>query len=112
MNTALWFGERMKTSLFNGNLARDAGVSLCTDPYDPHRDLAITVEERGLKIPLTRRGNIVGVNCFKPDADDGNVIFLDPNNDFMSFEHAEGSATIRKVHAQGHRADQLEESDE
>ena len=121
MNTALWFGERMKTSLFNGNLARDAGVSLCTDPYDPHRDLAITVEERGLKIPLTRRGNVVGVNCFKPDADDvlraianddGNVIFLDPNNDFTSFEHAEGSSTIRKVHAQGHRADQLEESDE
>ena len=32
---ALWFGDTMETSLFNANIARDAGLKVCTDPMDP-----------------------------------------------------------------------------
>ena len=29
---ALWFGDQMEISLFNGNILWDAGIELCTDP--------------------------------------------------------------------------------
>ena len=38
---ALWFGDKMETSLFNANIAQDAGLELCTDPYDPHCEFSI-----------------------------------------------------------------------
>ena len=78
----------MDTSLFNGNLAQDAGLSICTDPYDEHRKLGISDPDQGLFVPMVRRGNSVGLQCFKPDRDEVlhaiasdhcNVIYLDPD---------------------------------
>jgi hypothetical protein len=34
MSESLWFGNDMEHSLLNGLIAKDAGVNLCTDPYD------------------------------------------------------------------------------
>ena len=88
---ALWFGDKMAHSLFNGNIARDAGLELCTDPYDPHRELGIRDRARGLTIPLQRRGNFVGLSTYKPDRDDvlqaiangdRNVLYLDPHDEY------------------------------
>ena len=91
-NAALWFGDTMETSLFNGNIARDAGLEICTDPHDPYRSLGIRDQERGLEIPLFRDGNTIGTDTFKPDRNDvllaianndPNVIFLDPYDEFV-----------------------------
>eukprot|EP00957_Ditylum_brightwellii_P037623 2845132-Ditylum_brightwellii.AAC.1 len=60
----------MDTSLFNGNLAHDAGFSICTEPYDAHRQLGIKDPDQGLLVPMVRRGNSVGPQCFKPDHDE------------------------------------------
>ena len=49
---ALWFGDKMETSLFNVNIAWDAGLELCTNPYDPHCELGIRDRDWGLHIPL------------------------------------------------------------
>ena len=49
---ALRFGDKMEISLFNVNIARDAGLELCTDPHDPHHELSIWDRDRGLHIPL------------------------------------------------------------
>ena len=38
---ALWFGDTMETSLFNANIARDAGLEVCTDSLDPHWELGL-----------------------------------------------------------------------
>ena len=45
MSSGLWFG------LFNGNVVRDSGLDLCTDPYDSHRSLGIRDRDRGLFVP-------------------------------------------------------------
>ena len=91
MNSALWFGDTMDTSLFNGNIARDAGLDICTDPHDPYRSLGIRDQERGLEIPLFREGNTIGTYTYKPNRNavlmaiannDSNVIFLDPYDEF------------------------------
>jgi hypothetical protein len=34
MTNSLWFGDDIEHSLFNGLIAKDTGVNLCTDPYD------------------------------------------------------------------------------
>ena len=49
---APWFGDQMEASLLNGNIVRDAGIQLCTNPYHPHRDLIIHDPGQGLVIPL------------------------------------------------------------
>ena len=49
---ALWFGDKVETSLFNANIAQDVGLELCTDPHDPHCELGIWDRDRGLHIPL------------------------------------------------------------
>ena len=49
---ALWFGDKMETLLFNVNIAWDAGLELCTDPYDPHCDHRIRDQDQGLHIPF------------------------------------------------------------
>ena len=67
---ALWFGDQMETSLFNGNIVWDAGIQLCTNPYDPHRDLNMCDQGQGLVIPLQRCGNFVAICTYKPDHDD------------------------------------------
>mgnify|MGYP001801849192 CR=1 FL=1 len=91
MSSALWFGDKMEHSLFNGNIVRDSGLDLCTDPYDPHRELGIRDRDRGLFVPLQRRGNFIGIETLKPDPDDvltaitngdRNVIYLDPTDEF------------------------------
>ena len=46
----LWFGDRMEKSLINPNQCRHYGVSLCDDPTDPHRSLAIRKER--FSIPM------------------------------------------------------------
>ena len=90
-NAALWFGDSLHTSLFNANIARDAGLSICTDPYDPQRTLSIQDQEKGLTLPMERRGNCIGLETFKPDANEvlhaiaeqsDNVIFLDPFDEY------------------------------
>ena len=47
---ALWFGDTMETSLFNANIARDAGLEVCTNPMDPHWELGLRDQDRGLHI--------------------------------------------------------------
>eukprot|EP00957_Ditylum_brightwellii_P078098 5937532-Ditylum_brightwellii.AAC.2 len=60
----------MDTSIFNGNLARDAGLSICTNRYDGHRKLGISDPDWGLFVPIVRRGNSVGLQCFKLNCDE------------------------------------------
>ena len=91
MTQALWFGDRMKDSLMNSNLARDAGVDICTDPHDKHRKLGITAN--GIFLPMTRRGNSIGLKTFKPDPaavaeamrdrSNARVIYLNAEDEFM-----------------------------
>ena len=89
MTKALWFGDRLKDSLMNSNIARDAGVDICTDPFDPHRNLGIT--RNGIFVPMYRRGNSVGLKTFKPDVasvakamryGSSNVIYLNAEQEF------------------------------
>ena len=88
---ALWFGNQMETSLFNGNIVWDASIQLCTDPCDPHCDLIMHDQGWGLVILLQHRGNFTGVCTYKPDCDnvlqaianwDCNIIYLDPQDEY------------------------------
>ena len=69
-SAVLWFGDQMETSLFNGNILRDTGIKLCTDPHDPYRELGIWDRARGLHVPLQRHGNFIGLRSYKPDPDE------------------------------------------
>lgn len=95
MNTALWFGNRMEHSLFNGMLARDAGVDLCTNTRDPHRAPGLYLGDQPfsqqLCVPLLRQGNKLGVRTFKPtrdevllamDTNSSNVMYLNPEESY------------------------------
>jgi len=64
---SLWFGDHLEHSLFNANIARDAGLEVCMDPMDPNRQLSIQDQERGLSVPMVHCGNCVGLETFKPD---------------------------------------------
>ena len=66
-SASLWFGDRLETSLFNANIARDSGLEISTDPTDPNRQLGIRDRARGLFLPMSRRGNVVGLQTFKPE---------------------------------------------
>jgi hypothetical protein len=35
----LWFGSRLKNSLWNPNQSRAFGLSVCDDPFDPNHEL-------------------------------------------------------------------------
>ena len=81
----------METSLFNANIAWDTGLELCTNPYDPHHELGIRDEDRGLHIPLRRCGNFIGLCSYKPNPDDvltamsnrdRNVVYLNPHDEY------------------------------
>ena len=83
-------------SLFNGNILRDAGIKLCTDPYNLYRELGIWDRARGLHVPLQRRGNFIGLRSYKPDPDkvlqamanrDRNIIYLDPHDNYEPTIH-------------------------
>jgi hypothetical protein len=86
MTESLWFGDDMEHSLFNGLIAKDAGVNLCTDPYDQTRHLGITHDDEEV-LPFQQIRNTVGCQTFKPSRDDvlcamsqchPNVIYLNP----------------------------------
>jgi hypothetical protein len=86
MTESLWFGDDMEHSLFNGLIAKDAGVDLCTDPYDQSRHLGITHNDEEI-LPFQRIRNTVGCQTFRPSRDDvlsamnqchPNVIYLNP----------------------------------
>eukprot|EP00957_Ditylum_brightwellii_P032284 2445875-Ditylum_brightwellii.AAC.1 len=81
----------MDVSLFNGNIARNAGLSIYTDPYDPSQPLGIRDEDWGLFIPMVHHLNSVGFCCYKPDCDDvltaisysnKSIIYIGPDVDF------------------------------
>ena len=95
-SAALWFGDQMEISLLNGNILRDAGIELCTDPHNPYRELGIWDRARGLHVPLQRCGNFIGLRSYKPDPDevlramangDRNIIYLDPHDDYEPTIH-------------------------
>ena len=88
---ALWFSDTMETSLFNANIARDAGLKVCTNPMDPHQELGLCDQDRGLHIPFHRHRNFIGLHSYKPDPDDilqamsngdRNIIYLDLHADY------------------------------
>lgn len=60
----LWFGDRMEKSLINPNQCRHYGVSLCDDPTDPNRPLAIR-KERFL-IPMNMFNSSCGFESRRP----------------------------------------------
>ena len=60
----LWFGDRMEKSLINPNQCRHFGVSLCDDPMDPHRPLAIRKER--YSIPMTMFNSSCGFESRRP----------------------------------------------
>ena len=69
-SAALWFGDQMETSLFNGNIVRDASIQLCTDPYHPHHDLIMCDQGQELVISLQHHGNFIGICTYRPDHDE------------------------------------------
>jgi hypothetical protein len=86
MTESLWFGEDMEHSLFNGLIAKDAGVTLCTDPYDRCWHLGIALSDHEV-IPFQRIRNTVSCETFKPSCDEvlctmsqhhPNVIYVNP----------------------------------
>ncbi|GFH48949.1 hypothetical protein CTEN210_05425 [Chaetoceros tenuissimus] len=60
----LWFGDRMEKSLINPNQCRHYGVSLCDDPTNPHRPLAIRKER--FSIPMQMFNSSCGIESRRP----------------------------------------------
>jgi hypothetical protein len=60
-NEALWLGELMTNSLINPNQCRVYGISICDDPFDPHRPIGIYDNNSGINIPLKMFGTIAAV---------------------------------------------------
>ena len=118
MNISLWFGDSMDHSLFNGLIARNAGVLLCTDPYDPNRqlgiDLGTTTNGSRVSVPFSRRGNRIGVRTFKPtreevlsalaSSDNPGVVFLNPESDYPPTDPG-----VAMADATGSHPEQLED---
>jgi hypothetical protein len=59
----------MEHSLFNGLIAKDAGVNLCTDPYDWCQHLGITLNYDEV-LPFLRIQNTISCETFKPSCDE------------------------------------------
>jgi hypothetical protein len=53
----LWFGSKLPNSLINPNQCRMFGISLCNDPFDPHRKLEMYDNETATVIPLAMHGS-------------------------------------------------------
>ena len=66
LHQALWFGDRMKNSLINPNQCRAFGISLCDDPYDPHRELGLYDPQTDTAIPFTHKDSAVGLKTRSP----------------------------------------------
>ena len=61
---SLWFGDKLENSLINPNQCRSYGVSICDDPYDPHRSLSIYDHVTEQEMPLHMEGSTA---CFPPE---------------------------------------------
>lgn len=48
----LWFGSRLKNSLWNPNQLRAVGLSVCDDPFDPNRELGFYDPVSDMAVPL------------------------------------------------------------
>jgi hypothetical protein len=86
MGKSLWFGEDMEHSLFNGLIAKDAGVNLCTDHYDQCQHLGVTLNDEEV-LPFQKIKNTFGCETLKPSRDKvllamsqhhPNLIYLNP----------------------------------
>ena len=53
----LWFGNKLPNSLINPNQCRLFGISLCDDPFDPHRQTEMYDMETGTVVPLQMHGS-------------------------------------------------------
>jgi hypothetical protein len=53
----LWFGPTLPNSLINPNQSRVFGISICDDPFDPHRQLEMYDTETGTTVPLSMCGS-------------------------------------------------------
>jgi hypothetical protein len=58
---ALWLGEQMVNSLINPNQCRVHGISICDDPFDPHRSLGIYDSSTNINISFKMYGTIAAV---------------------------------------------------
>jgi len=52
----LWFGSRLRNSLWNPNQSRAFGVSVCDDPWDPNCDLGFHDPVSDMFVPLAMDG--------------------------------------------------------
>jgi hypothetical protein len=58
---ALWLGDHMTDSLINPNQCRAFGISICDDPFDPHRSLGISDSAADIIIPFKMYGTTAAV---------------------------------------------------
>jgi hypothetical protein len=66
VHEALWLGEIMNDSLLNPNQCRVHGISICDDPFDPHRQIGIHDPKTNITIPFKMFGTIVGLETRTP----------------------------------------------
>jgi hypothetical protein len=62
----LWFGTKLAHSLLNPNQCRAFGLSICDDPFDPHRELGIYDPVTDLTVPMHMMGTIAYVTTRAP----------------------------------------------
>ena len=60
---ALWFSNKMKTLLFNANIAWDVGLELCTNPYE---SLALGTETGDYTFPYNDMETSLVSFCISP----------------------------------------------
>ena len=48
----LWFGSKLKNSLWNPNQSRAFGLSVCDDPFDPNHELGFYDPVSDMSVPL------------------------------------------------------------
>jgi hypothetical protein len=66
VHEALWLGDVMENSLINPNQCRIFGISMCDDPFDPHRQIGIHDPKTDITIPFKMFGTIVGLETRTP----------------------------------------------
>lgn len=66
----LWLADHMDHSLISPNQCRIFGISLCDDPFDPHRDLSIYDPHTDIYIPLSMSATTVMLTTRAPTQDE------------------------------------------
>lgn len=66
----LWFGDAMPQSLISSQQIRSFGISMCDDPYDPHRPIGIDDQVSGIKIPFNTENSMVGITTRRPSLEE------------------------------------------